>query len=66
MPPLPEGARCDWDLNNAWRRQSATETEYCINGLWEFRNAPELKPSNNKKLVWQYDIEKYEPEMWSF
>ncbi|MBR0460213.1 MAG: hypothetical protein IJJ26_13335 [Victivallales bacterium] len=66
VPPLPEGARCDWDLNNAWRRQSATETEYCINGLWEFRNAPELKPSNNKKLVWQYDIEKYEPEMWSF
>lgn len=66
VPPLPEGVRCDWDLNHAWRRQSATVTEYCINGLWEFRNAPELRPSENRKLVSQYDVETYEPEMWSF
>ncbi|MBR0459813.1 MAG: hypothetical protein IJJ26_11305 [Victivallales bacterium] len=64
--PLPEGAHCDWELKNAWRRQSATEAEYCINGLWEFRNAPELKPSDNKRLVFQYDVETYDKKMWSF
>ena len=56
-PPLPEGAQRDWDLQNAWKRQSATQTEYCINGLWDFRSAPELKPSQNLKLLYQLKTE---------
>ncbi len=58
-PPLPEGAQRDWNLQNAWKRQSATQTEYCINGLWDFRSAPELNPTQNLKVLYQVKPEDY-------
>ncbi len=65
-PPLPEGAHCDWDLKNAWKRVSATETEYCINGLWQFRAAPELKPVEKHQYLFEYDVEDYDQSIWHF
>ena len=42
-PPLPEGAYPEWSYEKAWKTESGLRETVCINGLWQFRSAPQYQ-----------------------
>ncbi|MBO7092732.1 MAG: hypothetical protein J6W23_13185, partial [Victivallales bacterium] len=42
-PPLPEGAYPEWSYEKAWKTDSGLRATVCLNGLWQFRSAPQYQ-----------------------
>ena len=54
----------EWSFDKAERLSSLTREQVCINGLWQFRSEPSLKPNEKTKIFYQDDIEENTIKNW--
>ena len=40
---LPEGVKAVWDVSKAYRETTSSRERICINGLWRWQPAKEIK-----------------------
>ena len=50
IPTLPEGAYPEWSSQKAWQRHSATRSQVCLNGLWQFASEQDFTTVTTKTL----------------
>lgn len=54
----------EWSFDKAERLSSLTREQVCINGLWQFRSEPSLKPNEKTKIFYQDDIKENTIKNW--
>ena len=51
--PLPNNVQAVWDIDQAFREQTATRERVCINGLWRWQPAS-AEPNTTPLVNWGY------------
>lgn len=64
IPTLPEGAYPEWSSQKAWQRHSATRSQVCLNGLWQFASEQDFTTVTTKTLFAD-DLDGDPAKFWS-